>query len=195
MKTLITTAAFVALLSAPAMAFQLPSIPAANVNTNTNANTNINTQGQTQGQAQGQVQGQGQAQSANNRNNVRNSNSYVNKGSASAAVGAATCTNGFSFGIPGAALGMSMSDKDCKKMMAAQMLLDAGAIGVQDFRTILFTTSMLRGFTTATPTASIPATKAHYAKCEKEASGRLRVTMAHGGDKATAVAQCKAAMR
>ena len=128
MRNLIATTAILATLAAPALAFGIGGTD----------NTNINTNAQAQGQAQGQVQGQ----TSRNRNSISNKT----EGSVAASVGAAACANGVSAGVPGGVLGASWSSKDCRKMMAAKMLLDAGAITVQDFRMIVMSTNALRGF-------------------------------------------------
>ena len=191
MKLILSTAALMIALSAPAFAIGFGN---TTLNTNNNANLNTNTNVNTQGQAQGQFQGQGQAQgqSSNNSNSIRN------EGSVSASVGASACANGISLGAPGlGAIGGSWSSQDCRRLMGAELLYKSGALTKGELRAIVFSTNAFRGVklqTTAKATAAAPA-KLAYAKCERKPSGQLRVTLARGGDEATAVAQCKAAMK
>jgi hypothetical protein len=142
MKTTITTIAILALTASAALATPKPT---TGNNTNTNQNVNHNSAtavagasanaaaiaAQQQAQIQGQAQGQNQTASANNSNRVSSSNAVSNDinfeaGVGGIAVAAASCTNGMSVGIPGASLGYSFSDKECKIIAEAQALAALG---------------------------------------------------------------------
>ena len=198
MKNLILTTTLAMTLALPAVA--------------TPFNANNQNQGQAQGQAQGQLQGQAQGQSQTSRNTNRNANANNNsngvnvEGSASASVGAASCTNGLSIGAPGAAIGFSLSDRDCKIVAEAQMLkslglLDEAATHLTNISRVQNTIRAVNAARqpVASTRAAAPVTRpvarpAAYTICERR-DGKIAVGVRSGATQAQAVDACRAALR
>lgn len=184
--TTLTTVAALTVLSGPAFAFG-------------NKTYNTNVQGQAQGQIQGQAQGQSQTARSNSRSNANNRNSVSNsvnvEGSASASVGAAGCTNGLSIGAPGAAIGFSLSDRDCKIVAEAQMLQSLGRpdLAAAHLSNIARVRATYRAVNAQTaPVASTRAApRPAFTVCEVR-NGKLAVGIRAGSTQAQAVAECRA---